>query len=166
MATTIETPSAERLETAERHNRWLVVTIIVLAVMLVALGAWVVYGLTSESETAASGEINALYDDYVATWMEQDSEAFVDLTTADYTFTSFGTSDARSERAATIAGLGEFQMERIGDLVVMGEGPHYFIAAAEQITYGGPDFTGISAYHVLETEEGLKIAGHTWVGNL
>lgn len=167
MATTIEThPPAGRLETAERNNRWLVITIVVLAVALVALGTWVVYDLASQPETAATGDIKALYDDYNGAYMEADTEAFLDSTTEDYTLNSFGMTIGRSDQAATITGLRDFQVERIGDLVVMSEGANYFVAAAEQVTYLGADYVGISAYRVIETEAGLKIAEHSWVGNL
>lgn len=165
MATTIETAPAERSEGAQRKSRWLVVTVVVLAVALVALGAWVTYDLVSEPETAATGDINALYDDYNGAWMEADAEAFFDLTTEDYTLNSSGFTFERSDQASTIAGLDDFQVERIGDLVVMGEGP-YFVAAAEQIAYRDADHVGISAYRVIETDEGLKIAEHSFVGNV
>lgn len=66
MATTIETSSAEQLGTMRRSNRRLGVTVVVLAIALVALGAWVMYDLASQPETAATADINTLYDDYLA----------------------------------------------------------------------------------------------------
>jgi hypothetical protein len=166
MATTIETSPGEQLETAKRNNRWLIFTVVVLAVALVALGAWVMYDQASQPETAATADINALYDDYVAAWMDADTEAFFDVTTEDYALNSFGMSIPRAEQANTIATSGDLQLERVGDLVVMAEGPDYFVAAAEQITLRGVDYVGVSAYRVIETEEGLKIAEHSWVGNV
>lgn len=161
MATTIETPPAERLEAAERSNRWLIAVIVFLAVALVALGAWVIYDAVSEPETAASSEINALYDDYVASWEEADTQAFFDLTTENYAFND----SSRTQQSAAIELGGGLSVERIGDLLVMGDGPYYLVAA-EQLTYLGRDHVGVSAYTVIETEDGLKVAEHSWHGNL
>lgn len=67
---------------------------------------------------------------------------------------SFGATIGRTEQAIFISTSGGLQVERIGDLVVMGEGLDYFVAAAERVTYAGGDHVGISAYRVIETEEG------------
>jgi hypothetical protein len=166
MATTIETSPGKQLETAKRNNRWLIVTVVILAVALVALSAWVIYDVASEPETVATADINALYDDYIGARMDADTEAFFDVTTEDYALNSFGVRIPRVEQANAIAVGGDFQLERVGDLVVMGEGPEYFVAAAEQMTLRGADYVGVSAYRVIETEEGLKIAEHSWVGNI
>jgi NADH:ubiquinone oxidoreductase subunit 5 (subunit L)/multisubunit Na+/H+ antiporter MnhA subunit len=166
MATTIETPPAEQLKTAERHNRWLIVTVVVLAVALVALGAWVMYDLASEPETAANAEINAVFDDYAAAWQESDREAFLALTTDDYTFNSSGRTTERDVQAAAISTSSSFAVKPVGDLVVMGDGPEYFVAVANQISYQGSDYVGISVYRIVETEDGLKVSEHTFVGNL
>ncbi len=61
---------------------------------------------------------------------------------------------------------GFLTLERVGDLVVMGEGPEFCVAAAEQVTFRGSDYLGISAYRVIETEAGLKIAEPSRLGNL
>jgi uncharacterized membrane protein len=167
MTTTIEKAPTERLEPPKRNNRWLIVTVVALTVALVALAAWVIYDQASEPETAASSEISALYNDYVASWRERDTEAFVNLTTEDYALHSFGTTTTRDEQAnAIIATPGRLEVELIGDLVVMGDGPEYYVAAAEQVFFGGADYVGVSAYRVIDTDEGLKIAEHSWVGNL
>lgn len=166
MATTIETTPTEQLKTAERNNRWLVAAVVVLAVALVALGAWVLYDMASEPETAASDEITAVLDDYNAAWNEGDDDAFRELTSEGYTFTSGDTTANRDVQAVSIVASSTFDVRRVGDLVVMGDGPEYFVVAAEEIAYGGGDFVGVSAYRVVETEEGLKVAEHTWVGNL
>ena len=131
------------------------------------MAAWVIYDQASEPETAPSSEISALYNDYVASWYERDTEAFIDLTTEDYALHSFGTTNTREEQAmGIIATPGRVEVELIGDLVVMGDGPEYYVAAAEQAYFGGTDYVGVSAYRVIDTEEGLKIAEHSWVGNL
>lgn len=166
MAATIDSPPIERLEKAKHSNRRLVVAVVLLAVALVALGAWVMYDIASAPETAATNEITAVYDDYAASWVEQDSEAFLGVTTEDYFQTSFGTIMTRSERANGLRQPGLSEIERIGDLMVMRDGTNYFVAAAERITFMNVEYVGVSVYRVVETDTGLKIAEHGWIGNL
>ena len=166
MATTIETAPAERVEIPEHNNRWLVVTVILLAVALVALGAWVLFDQASEPATAATDEINTLYDDYLNSWMEGDRAAFFAVTTEDYTLHSFGEVMTRDQQVGAITSVSGVRVERVGDLYVMGEGPEYFVGAAEQVEFGGRDYSGVSAYRVIETDDGLKIVEHNWVGDL
>lgn len=165
MATTIETTPAEQLKTAERNNRWLVVTVVVLAVALVALGAWVVYDLASEPATDIPDEVSTLFDDYTAAWNAHDRDAFLAQTTEDYTFNSAGVTRSRETQAAMLGMAQSFHVERVGDLVVMGEGPDYYVTVANEITYQDNDYVGVSTYRLVETQEGLRVAEHVWVGN-
>lgn len=166
MATTVETTPTEQLKTAERNNRWLVVTVVVLAVALVALGAWVMYDLASEPETAATAEINTLHDDYTTAWNTSDADAFRALTTEDYTFGSFGEEFDRDSQAVAIMASSTLEVRPVTELIVMGDGPEYFVTVANEISYGGGEYVGISVYRMVETEDGLRVAEHTWVGNL
>ncbi len=166
MTTTIERPPAEQIETTERNNRWLVIAVVVLALALLALGAWVIFDQASQPETAATTEVEALYDDYVAAWTDSDADAFTELGTENFVFTSFGVTFSQSEQAASVAMSGNPVFERVGDLVVMGDGPDYFVTAAERITLRGTEYFGVSAYRIVETEDGLRIAEHHWVGNV
>lgn len=166
MTTTIERPPAEQMETTERNNRWLVIAVVVLALALLALGAWVIFDQASQPETAATAEVESLYDDYLAAWMDSDADAFIELGTDDFVFTSFGMTFSQSEQAASVAMSGNPVFERVGDLVVMGDGPAYFVTAAEKITVRGTEYFGVSAYRIVETEDGLRIAEHHWVGNV
>jgi hypothetical protein len=166
MATTVETAPAKELETTKRNNHWLIVAVVVLAVALVALGAWVMYDQSSEPETAASAELTSLYDDYVGAYVDGDEDAFLAVTTEEYTFHSFGTIRERAEQVPTVRTTGGLVIEPIGELVATGQGPDYYVAAAEHITLGGIDYYGVSAYRVIDTPEGLKIVEHSWVGNL
>ncbi len=99
-------------------------------------------------------------------WIEADETAFIALTTPDYAFNSAGTADLRDERATGLAAYGGFEVQQVGDLIVMGEGPTYAVAEAETIHYGDTDYGGASVFRVIETEDGLKIAEPTWVGDL
>ncbi len=48
----------------------------------------------------------------------------------------------------------------------MSDGSEYFVAAAERVTAGGVEYVGVSAFSVIETDEGLKVVEHNWAGNL
>ncbi len=164
MATTIDTAPAEQLASARRNNRWLVGAVIVVTVLLLALSAWVVYDLASEPETAATDEVTALYDDYVKAYVEGDTEAFFALTTEDYLFKAVGDYAVDRNTQANVAVRPGFQIERVGDLMMTGDGPTYFVVATEQALDGS--YPGVSAYRIVQTEDGLKIAEHTWVSDL
>lgn len=55
---------------------------------------------------------------------------------------------------------------RVGDLFVMGEGPGHYPTPAEQVACRGVDYVGVSTYLLTQTEAGLQIADHRWVGYL
>lgn len=174
MATTIDkapiddlkTEQLKTLETTRRNNHWLVATVVLLALALVAMGAWTIYDGTSEPVTAATSEVQSLYDDYLTAWTNADSEAFLDTTTEDFTQTSFGITMSRSDRAGIIRVSTGATVELVGELVVMADGASYYVGAAEKVTFGGSEYEGVSAYRMVETADGLKISEHSWVGNL
>lgn len=168
MATTIEAPPAAETGTAQHSNRGLVVTIVVLAVALLALGAWVLYSQTTEAETAAPAEVQDLFDDYTAAWNTYDGDAFTALTTEYYVHINGGN---RSSRAVMAAGIGggtledlSFHVEQVGDAVVTGDGPYYVAIAYRTTSSGTEPDPGIASFIVVETDDGLKVAEHTWVG--
>lgn len=166
MATTIETPPSEQLRTAERNNRWLVVAVVVLAVALVALGAWVLYDQASEPDTTATEEVTAALDEYTVAWNSEDADAFRAATTEAYIFVGNGKVTDRESQAQAISIASTFEVRKVGDLVVMGEGPSFFVTVPNEISYGGNDYVGISTYRIVETPDGLKVTAHNWVGNI
>jgi hypothetical protein len=166
MAATVEAPPAERLETAERNNRGLVMTVIELAIALVALGAWVLFDQAAEPETATPQAVQELMDDYQAAWNNYDSDAFRAVTTEEYTHTNGDFTSTRDTTAGTIAHTAsnaDFQVERFGDLVVTGEGP-YYVAVANRLHDDEGTEAGISTFVVVETNDGLKVAEHLVIG--
>ena len=166
MATTIKTPPSTRLEAAERNNRGLVMTVVGLAIALVALGAWALFDQAAEPETAAPQAVQELIDDYEAVWNNYDGDAFSAVTTEDYTHTNGDFTSDRDTMASTIASMApssNFQVERIGDLVVTGKGP-YYVAGANRLHDSQGIEDGISAFVIVETDDGLKVAEHLFVG--
>jgi len=174
MATTIDTPTSDKqLEDAQRNNHWLIGAVVVLAIALLALGAWVVYDQAQTADTAGSDAVIEMLDDYRAAWNEYDGDAFMALTAEDYVLVSSGGEEvARTMQASTIRGFAKginFQVEQIGDPVVVGDGP-YYVAVANRLdsdAYEGDlvDHVVISTFVVVETADGLKVAEHHTVGN-
>ena len=92
-----ETPGTDRLR---GRNRVLTITVLVLAVAVLALGAWVIYDLTTESETTGNASIEEVLGDYRSAMGENfgeslDPEAYQAVTTDDfvlhrYTYRQFG----------------------------------------------------------------------------
>ncbi len=68
----------------KRYSRWPTVLIVVLAVALVGLVAWMVLMMRPNSPTAAPPEIVQLMEDYTAAWNAHDANALEGLVTADY----------------------------------------------------------------------------------
>jgi hypothetical protein len=165
MATTVEATPTVQLQAAQRHNRWLVAAVVVLAFLVLGLGAWVIYDQASEPATAASDEINELMADYAAAYSEGDSEAFLAVTTDDYRFKSFGDYFASRTGQAAIIQTG-VQVDWVGDALAMGEGPRYFVVTTEELTFNDTVYPGVSAFLVVETDEGLKILEHTHYSDL
>lgn len=168
MATTIEAPPAKKTGTADHNNRGLIITVVVLAVALLALGAWAIYQQTAESETAGPAAVNELLDDYGAAWDNYDGEAFLALTTADYVHDNGSTTYDQAGTATLISGtLGgmSFQAEQVGDRIVSGDGPYYTAAVDRLINGSTQTGDGISTIVVVDTPDGLKVASHTWTGS-
>jgi hypothetical protein len=168
MATTIEAPPAETTGTADHNNRGLIVTIVVLAIALLALGAWAIYQQTAESETAAPAAVEELLNDYGAAWNNYDGEAFLALTTADYVHDN-GRVTYDQARTANLISIDlkamNWQLEQVGDRIVSGDGP-YYTAEVNQLTSGSTQANdGISTIVVVDTDDGLKVSSHVWTGN-
>jgi hypothetical protein len=182
MGTTIEASAPERVDATDGNNRWLVVTIVALAVGLVALGAWVLYDQAAEPEMAAPAAVRELMDDYHAAWNNYDGDAFLAAVTENYSFDNGITTYGRSYVSSMISGMNKasnVKLERIGDLVVIGDGATvapwagivaYYVATVnrtDRVESGGDvvDGAGISTFVVVDTGDGLKIGEHHFVGN-
>ena len=167
MATTIDAPAAEELQTVHRHNRWLVIAVVVLTIALIAMGAWIIYEQVAQPSTVASDDIAALSESYTAAWNDADSVAFLELTTEGYTFVSDGESTSRTAQAAIIS-LGDgtgLEIREVGDVIMMSSGSDYYTAIANEVSYAGSEYVGVSTLHIVDTADGLKVAAHYWNGN-
>ena len=83
---TIERTDTENQATAktEQRSRWPIVVIVVMAIALVGLIAWMTLAMRPNSPTAASPEIVQLMEDYTAAWNAYDADALEALVTPTY----------------------------------------------------------------------------------
>ncbi len=169
MTATIERPTEERSDIAERkNNRRLIFTVVALAVALVALGAWVLYDQAAEPATAAPAAVQELLDDYTAAWNDFDGDTFLALVTEDYSFSDSERTSGATVMASEIRGINRvfgLEVERVGDLAAIGDGP-YYVSTVVRITgssASGNAFEniGASSWLVVDTAAGLKVAAQT-----
>lgn len=160
-------PTAGR-EAQRLHDRLraMTITVVVLAVALVGLGAWVICDQASRSDTAATSDIQKLLDSYTTAWNDDDSDAFVALVTDDYRFSDGGAGAAVEQQAATISRLGglDWNVEAIGDPVVSGDGPYYCVAQSNHTTSLMGDADGISVFTIVERDGVYLIDSHVHIG--
>ena len=156
----------------ERGNRTLTAIVIALAVALVGLGAWVIIDRNSTPETAPSDEVSQLWDDYIDAWNNYDGDAFLQLTTSDYTFvTEQGTATA-AEQASEINLLGNYgwHVTDVGEPLMAGDGPWYVtqVNLVENATSarGGGSTEGISVLTIVDDGGVLRVANHTFFSDL
>lgn len=170
MTSTLDYPQIETLDT-KAGNRRFITAIGVLVVAVLALGAWVVYDQISEQETAAPAEVRDFLDEYHAAWNNYDGAAFLALTTEDYVFDSGGAVFDRDAMATTISGSGRaqnFTSEIIGDPVISGDGPTYYVAVVNRLDSSlyttDIERGGISTFVLVDGEDGLRMGAHHFVG--
>lgn len=169
MTTLSERPTQESPVSREVQGRirGLIMTVVVLAVALLGLGSWMIYDYATGSDTAVTGDIETLLDDYSTAWNDYDSQAFLALVTDDYTFEGAGEVNTAEEEALGIAQLGAYDWHVVltGDRVIAGDGPTYVALQPNRVTSTVGDMEGISVFTILETDGSYLISGHTFIEN-
>jgi hypothetical protein len=172
MSTTLDTPQVDhRLEDAYRTNRWLIAAVVVLAMAVVALGAWVVTDLASTSEAEIPAEIATMLEDYRATWNDSDGDAFLGyVRETDFVHSSYGGTYNAAETASIIEGWETYgyQVEVTGESVYVGDGATKYVAQPIRITSdANPD--GTSGFAITTVTEfgadGWVVIRHEYVGD-
>ena len=158
-----------RSEHPETGNRTLTAIVIVLAVALVGLGAWVIIDRASTPDTAVSDDVAQVWDDYSDAWNDYDGDAFLDVTTDDFTFVTEDGTTTASTQAMYIDRLGayDWQVTPIGERVMAGDGP-WFVSQVQQVqdnTMTEP-VEGISVLTIVDDGGVLRAANHTFFGDL
>jgi heme A synthase len=171
MSTTFETPPVDhKLEVAHRTNRWLVAAVVVLAIAVVALGAWVVNDLTATAATEVPAEITTLVDSYTGTWNEYDGDAFLGyVREMDYVHSSYSGTFNAAETAGIIDGWEAYghQTEVTGDNVIVGDGTTKWVVQPNRITSNAnPDgVVGFSVFTVNDwSDDGWVVTRHVYIG--
>ena len=172
-----QAPTDPSTTTASRSRTGLWITIAVLAVALLALGAWVVVDWTSTSSSEVPDDIEALIDDYLAAWEAQDEAAMRALVTTDFVVNEYyyQASIDRTFLTSTITddlegvvnvGFSPNRMwttEQVGEPIIVGEGP-WFVAIGENWILDTSRADGMAHYVIVEENGELKIANHYWAG--
>jgi hypothetical protein len=160
-----QTKKSAEIERLQGRIRGLTMTVVLLAIALLGLGAWIIYDSVAGSDTAVTGDIETLLDDYAAAWNNYDSEAFLALVTDDYTFEGAGEVNTADEEALGIAQLGayDWNVTITGDRVIAGDGPTYVALQTNQVTSTAGDMDGISVFTIVETDGSYLISGHRFV---
>jgi hypothetical protein len=157
-----------RTEHPDKGNRTLMAIVIALTVALVGLGAWVIIDRTSTSDTALSDDVAQVWDDYMDAWNNYDGDAYLELTTDDYTFvTETGTNTAAAQ-AAFINRLGtyDWQVTPVGEPAMAGDGP-WFVSQVNRIEDNrSGSVEGISVLTIVDDGGVLRVANHTFFGDL
>ncbi|MEE9177250.1 MAG: hypothetical protein V3U46_02355 [Acidimicrobiia bacterium] len=163
-----ETVAVPRLETMERRNRGLGLAVVILAILVLALGAWTIYDFSQGAATAPSAEMTQFLDDYDTAWNNYDGEAFLALTTAGYKFTTAGGREFRElDQAFTIGTtlpMFAWQFENLGEPIVTGHGPWY-VSTAIQTTTNIREADGHSILTVVDIEGVLQVSDHRIIGD-
>ncbi len=167
MTTLTDSQTTGSPEIGRLHGRirGLTIAVVVLAVVLLGLGAWMVYDYVTGADTAVTGDIETLLDDYAAAWNEYDSDAFLVLVTDDYTFEGPGEVNTAEVEAAGIAQLGayDWNVTMTGDRVIAGDGPTYVVLQPNEVTSTIGDMEGISVFTIVETDGSYLISGHRFI---
>jgi hypothetical protein len=118
-----------------------------------------------EPANAVPDDVGSVVQEYAASWNDYDSEAFLELVTADYVFISEG-SETDREAQAGIIGDGAlstigFFVEDVGDSIAIGDGP-YYVASTQTLDTDGGTVEGISTVTVVDDGGELKVSEHIW----
>ena len=166
---TMERQSEKPQEKGDRSNRGLMIALIVALVALAALGTWVLFDKVIN--TGIEADINALLDEYHVNGNASNWDANADLFAANGVFIDGDGDVIRADDyvayyEGTESSYGKFNVERLGDPVVIEDAEHnrYFVSVPSQFGVGvDPYIKGFSNFVMLETDDGdLLIRTHQW----
>ena len=171
MATTFDTPPVDhKLEEVNRANRWLIAAVVVLAIAVVALGAWVVNDLSASSASEVPTEIATLLDNYTGTWNDHDGDAFLGyVRDTGYVHSSYGSTYNTAETAAIVDGWEAqgYQVDVTGESLIVGDGSTKWVVQPNRVTSdANPDgVVGFSIFSVTDSsDDGWVVTRHTYIG--
>lgn len=131
------------------------------------MGGWVIY---DQTQAAAPGDVADVIAEYTGAFNAADVTRAEAVMADDYGFAwntvALMTRDEPIARFAVL-GIAEFEAERIGDLMLAGDGP-YYVAEAQRITAPGllaSPVEGISMYTIVEEDGVLKVSLHRFISD-
>ena len=168
----------EDFEREHRRNRGLIITVIILAIVAIGLGAALFYQIAM-AETLPS-EVEEALDDYIGAWESADTEAFLASVTDDYMITEYIYAETGvsadplkfsfkiyDDDPAITAELGvsgsNYTVERGDAIVVMGDGP-WIVSFEETWTTGPTSMPGVATYLVEMVDGQALVSNHSWTG--
>ena len=164
---TVADPGHEKLE---RRSRSLGVTVVILTILVVGMGAWIIYDYTQDTALAPNAEISQLIEDYQTAWNDYDGEAFLATTREGYTFTSSaaGMFD-RTEQLDIIENTlpsYDWNVEFLSDPVAVGDGPWWYVTIPSRTSDNLRDsIDGIAVLTVVEQDGTYLVIRHIFEGD-
>ena len=168
---TIEDTGREVGTTKEtkKPSRGPTVLIVVLAVALVGLVAWMVFMMRPNSPTAAPPEIVQLMEDYTAAWNAYDADAIEGLVTSSYRIHSNmidrDIEGVRTDQMPFNEGSGWQATDDGPYYAVAGGGNTWYVSSeGGEITRGGADHSQNSLVRVVERNGEFRVDEHFFMG--
>lgn len=114
-------------------------------------------------------DVEAVVNDYIASWNNYDAEAFAALVTDDYMFIDdgFGAENTKDQQMSDMPLLDAagWHADVIGDMIAADDGT-YYVAVTNSLTTtnGGEAEQGISVVTVVDEGGVLLVQKHTYTG--
>jgi len=155
----------------KQQSRWPTVAVVVLALAVVGLIAWMIFAMRPNSPTAAPPEIVQLMEDYTAAWNAYDADALEALVAPEYRVgEGLGDEGASLETIRTQ----QWPIDQLAGLQTTYSGPYYAVGGPSEwivsyeggvINRGGTDYGTNDLWRVIQIESGeLLIAQHFFQG--
>jgi len=192
MTSTTQRPQRHTDEEFDREHRkgnGLIITVVVLAIALLALGGWVIYQAANSSDSTDAGadvggtavvpaEVDAAIDTYIAAWENPSGDAFLAAVTDDFIINEYiyfqypdgvrlqdiqSYDDREYVAQAAFDPFFPWIVER-GDMVsLVGDGPWY-VSFPETWQIESNVMDGMATYMLIDVDGTVLIKNHYWVG--
>ncbi len=164
-------------EKTGQRSRWPIVVIVVMAIALVGLIAWMTLATRPNSPTAAPPEVQQLMEDYYTAWNEYDADAIEGMVTGSYRFHEIVTgADAvvydleylRSNFLPTLEGW-EWHNDYDGPYYAVGSDFSMLVTmegglmtSPVAVAYPDGDADVVSVFRIVKVGDEWKIAEHVF----
>lgn len=171
---------AEEMKRVEGRNRFLTITTVVLATLVVVLG--VLFWNDNRGGSTLPAEVQHVVDDYIDAIVSQDPDGWGETITDDWFYyrhhfgpNGFDDVISLEPSASEYAGWIEFkppngfEYEQLGDPLVTGNGPWFITIRQRWTELPAPGWNpktshGTTTYVVIEQDEAMKVAAAYWTG--